>query len=577
MREVRQGEAGLKWANVARQVQESILAIEREEVAAVKQATEQELKALDDRIKQAQEVAAEAGGKYPAAIKLQMLTEALTVSTPEVDTEKQAKIEEKIREALKEVRTEELSELKTSLSEADAAWEESAPRTAAAQAARYDAIRKAYAAIQSVVDEYTKKYISANAKADEEAKKIAESLAGIQVKSTGQQQIAALDEKKLAVEQEYAGKVVKTYQDQISYADQLAAIETQRLQIKLVDAEIAHENALDEENLVKIAQTGLEVDQARAALRLQQQSAAAAHAKGVREASFTGQVEPAIVSSIDSGFNAASKAIADLVTQTKGWGQEFSKIPKEVANSIVKDIVGGALKQVENAGKAVFKGLLNDITGGAGGGIGAQLGQIFHRTAAPAAVSAGAGAVNPGLAANTVAVHGLTFSIQALNAALLGNTGATTADAAATAASAGSTVALTVDNSLLSGIVLANTLAVAANTAAVTAQTTTEVVTSFLHFAAGGRVTPGAPSVIGEKGPELFIPDVPGTIISNSDWNKMAGAGSSSTALTTNFNTGQIGQQHFHLYGLNDPRQMMRQIAIAAKTGIPGFSPLNSN
>tara|TARA_R100000426_G_scaffold26333_2_gene22019 strand:- start:709 stop:1116 length:408 start_codon:yes stop_codon:yes gene_type:complete len=39
--------------------------------------------------------------------------------------------------------------------------------------------------------------------------------------------------------------------------------------------------------------------------------------------------------------------------------------------------------------------------------------------------------------------------------------------------------------------------------------------TSFLGYANGGRPPVGRPSVVGERGPELFVPDRKGTIIPN--------------------------------------------------------------
>ena len=38
----------------------------------------------------------------------------------------------------------------------------------------------------------------------------------------------------------------------------------------------------------------------------------------------------------------------------------------------------------------------------------------------------------------------------------------------------------------------------------------------FLGFANGGRPPVGRPSVVGEKGPELFVPSTAGTVIPNS-------------------------------------------------------------
>lgn len=43
-------------------------------------------------------------------------------------------------------------------------------------------------------------------------------------------------------------------------------------------------------------------------------------------------------------------------------------------------------------------------------------------------------------------------------------------------------------------------------------------VKSFLGFADGGRPQVGVPSVVGERGPELFVPDTAGTVIPNGKW-----------------------------------------------------------
>ena len=46
----------------------------------------------------------------------------------------------------------------------------------------------------------------------------------------------------------------------------------------------------------------------------------------------------------------------------------------------------------------------------------------------------------------------------------------------------------------------------------------------FFEFANGGRPPVGRPSIVGEKGPELFVPDRAGTIIPNNQLGGMAGA-----------------------------------------------------
>jgi len=52
-------------------------------------------------------------------------------------------------------------------------------------------------------------------------------------------------------------------------------------------------------------------------------------------------------------------------------------------------------------------------------------------------------------------------------------------------------------------------------------------------MAMGGPVSAGSPYVVGEQGPELFVPHASGTIVPN---NKMAGGGASSGGVTVNYN-----------------------------------------
>jgi hypothetical protein len=52
-------------------------------------------------------------------------------------------------------------------------------------------------------------------------------------------------------------------------------------------------------------------------------------------------------------------------------------------------------------------------------------------------------------------------------------------------------------------------------------------------MAAGGPVSSGSPYVVGEQGPELFVPHASGTIVPN---NKMGGGGASSGSVTVNYN-----------------------------------------
>jgi hypothetical protein len=52
-------------------------------------------------------------------------------------------------------------------------------------------------------------------------------------------------------------------------------------------------------------------------------------------------------------------------------------------------------------------------------------------------------------------------------------------------------------------------------------------------MASGGPVSAGSSYVVGEQGPELFVPHASGTIVPN---NKMSGGGSSGSSVTVNYN-----------------------------------------
>ena len=68
------------------------------------------------------------------------------------------------------------------------------------------------------------------------------------------------------------------------------------------------------------------------------------------------------------------------------------------------------------------------------------------------------------------------------------------------------------------------------------------LVTSFLGFADGGRPPVGRPSIIGEKGPELFQPDQAGTIIPNHQLGQLG----MSKPVTVNFNINTVDARGFN-------------------------------
>lgn len=95
-------------------------------------------------------------------------------------------------------------------------------------------------------------------------------------------------------------------------------------------------------------------------------------------------------------------------------------------------------------------------------------------------------------------------------------------------------------------------------------------------FAAGGSPPVGIPSMVGERGPELFVPTEAGVIIPNHQLGNFTGGGlpmpriglSSSTS-----NSSSVGQMNFHIHDATDARETVRQIARFLKSaGGPQFA-----
>ena len=77
-------------------------------------------------------------------------------------------------------------------------------------------------------------------------------------------------------------------------------------------------------------------------------------------------------------------------------------------------------------------------------------------------------------------------------------------------------------------------------------------------FEAGGRPEPGQLALVGERGPELFIPDVAGTIIPAHQTAAMLQGGGSRAA--GGGATAAGGKSNISVYGFTDPDQMAQHI-----------------
>jgi hypothetical protein len=79
---------------------------------------------------------------------------------------------------------------------------------------------------------------------------------------------------------------------------------------------------------------------------------------------------------------------------------------------------------------------------------------------------------------------------------------------------------------------------------------------SFLGFADGGRPPVGRPSIVGERGPELFVPDQAGTVVPNNQLGM-------SKAVTVNFNINTVDARGFNELLVNSRGVIVNMINTA--------------
>lgn len=93
-------------------------------------------------------------------------------------------------------------------------------------------------------------------------------------------------------------------------------------------------------------------------------------------------------------------------------------------------------------------------------------------------------------------------------------------------------------------------------------------------FADGGRPPVGVPSLVGERGPELFIPDQAGRIVPN---HQLAGGAGLSLPSAAASGGGNISIGSITAHGVNNPREFVREVArqlpAYLKSTNPKYSP----
>lgn len=198
---------------------------------------------------------------------------------------------------------------------------------------------------------------------------------------------------------------------------------------------------------------------------------------------------------------------------------------KSLADSIVADILRIIVQQQLSNMLAAASGLFKPGSGGIGGFIGDLTGAILGTGgASDASQTAEAAARATAEAAATAAITARVAAETAAQAAI------TAAQTAATATLAANTTATTLATSQIAALTASASAAsaalasVAASSAASGASDAAGSLISIAGaLAGGGPVTAGAPYLVGEEGPELFVPRASGAIIPAQQTQAMRG------------------------------------------------------
>ena len=372
----------------------------------------------------------------------------------------------------------------------------------------------------------------------------------IQEKSGGQQAGTRIQGQIIAAQGNAALGGAQTPQQQIAQMQQIAALEAEQRDLKLQaaqaeqrTAEAAAQEAFDAGDISKAlrdsadaatkkaAAEELSLENANADLQVQYKIAEAiqaqnlAHQIGAELTTAANQVPGAIGGGIAAGvFNSGKKG--------EDVGQQIEKSLKNVGQQLFGSLITTAIKQListiglNTAGLAILRAL------------GLQQAQ------ATAANTAGLIYGPPVIQANTVADAANTTATTANTAALVALTAALVGEQAVSAA-----------KSIIGGI-LGVLGSIIPGGGAI------EAVSSSVHYASGGRPTPGVPLLIGknvaENGTEMWIPDSGGRILPAGSFGGASGlpavSGPSASGSLS------VGEMHFHAHGMTNPKEFVRQV-----------------
>ena len=423
----------------------------------------------------------------------------------------------------------------------------------------------------------------------------------------------AAEGRKLQNERAYGLAVVHTLQQQVQHMRDLAQFDAEKGNARIAELQSLQKIAEAAGDETKAAQYSLQLERERAAITNQQYAAESAILELKQKQSVMGQLQgqlQQIGSQIPGQLGGALAGGIMSGNPGKAIGQEIRGALQGIGQQLLGTVFQAAIQQLvvslglNTLANTVLQALF-PVQQGATAGLIAALGlntAAVSAQAASGAVGAGVGAAGKvagiaGTAASAAsggllgsvisgaisaagslvsafliirAIHGTTAEVRALRRSggiKPGSGGISGADA--------EKPAQTGYMSSLAKIFGADAIRV--NIVAVSPLAFTNglfsVLGNLFGFANGGRPPTGRPSIVGERGPEMFIPDQAGRIVPNHMLN--GGAGLSFPSASSN--SGGINIGSITANGVNNPREFVREVArqlpAYLKSTNPKYSP----
>lgn len=477
----------------------------------------------------------------------------------------------------------------------------------------YDAITSAADKAQNVLDKAVEADLANRTKVSES-----------QDKGKGETDALNVERDRLGLARQYALLIAPTARQQIAYAQQVAEIEQRARNAKIAGLAAERQTSLATDPNVdtntKAADIQEQINKLRAEgdnrsfeaqtriLQLLQRQRLEVQLKGDFESAIH-QIPGAVGGGLARGIMDGKSIGKDIREAMKGVGEQLMgrifedlivKIGAEIAaHTFVAGVMGwlGSAQALNTAAvhantAAQLKSGAAGIAKGAGGLGGAASGG--GSAASSAASTAAGGLVGPLIAAaggiiggvisgvmSLIGAHQIVKAINATTAAVqaLHGTVNTSTDAPRLGSGAPATATPGASGGGIGGFFssllgFGGTKPVDVAIVSISPMSPLKGLFSMFGFAEGGIPPMGIPSIVGERGPELFIPHQLGTIIPNHQLKAFAAKGGAMMTSISSTSSSQTGGNHtFNIHGATNPRETARAVATYLKTASPQFSP----